>query len=168
MKGLPDWWGRRFLLAELLLAFVATVVIAIFSELTGGRVLGEALIERREGLYTAVTGLYGSLLGFSLATAAIVLGHTESDRLRIVRESEHYETLWKVFFSTIRILAMATAFSLTSLLVDRETFQVGAMFYASLFLALLVVLRVGRTIWILQRVVGLVTAPSKARQEGEA
>jgi len=120
----------------------------------------------RSGLYGVLTSLWGALLGFTITAVSIVLVFSQDPRLKLVRESAHYPTLWQVFMSAIRILGLATAAGLLALLFDRDP-PGGSprivFFYVVVFFSTLAILRLWRCVWVLDRVVRIVSAPDKSR-----
>src|SRR2546429_7634824 len=106
---LRDWWGRRFLAAELVAALVLTLLLAIWCSLFGGaRQVDELIHGARIGLYGTLGAIFGSLLGFVIATLTILLGFSESPRLKVLRSSPHYPVLWRTLLSATKWLAFAT------------------------------------------------------------
>jgi ABC-type phosphate/phosphonate transport system permease subunit len=97
------------------------------------------------------------LLGFVITATSIVLGFSTSDRLAVVRESTEYPTLWKTFSATIWTLAFGTIIALICLLFDRDTAPTCWLAVPPVFAILLSLLRISRTIWVLEHIIKLVT-----------
>ncbi|WP_210160588.1 hypothetical protein [Methylocella silvestris] len=117
------------------------------------------LKNNRAALFGTTASILGSLLGFVITATSIVLGFSTSDRLAVVRESVEYPTLWKTFSATIRALALGTIIALTCLLFDRDSAPVPWLTILLIFAVLLSLFRIGRTIWVLEQIIGLVTRP---------
>ena len=81
-----------------------------------------------------------------------------------MRESVHYATLWRVFLATIRTLGFATVVSLVGLVFDRDDAPWHWVLYFVVLAFLLSCLRIARSVWVLERVIGLVT---KAQRRAE-
>lgn len=161
MSLLPQWWRTHFLRAELLLAFFITVGLILFSEQQGGAAFIDPLLHGNRGaLYGTLASIFGSLLGFTIAAASIVLASISSPRLRIVRQSRNAGDLWRIFSSTIRVLAVATLISLMGLLLDRDAAPSHWIFYLLLFVFSLACLRLARTLWVLEKTILLVASES--------
>jgi len=154
------WYKRRFLFWELVLP--TAVVFVLFVWPLAGYVIGpiqDTLDGHRAEVYGALASIFGSLLGFTLAAVAIVLSVAQSARLRVVRESRHYDELWAIFRSCMRWLAIATSVTLVALIADtNETPRIWLTGLA-LFVSLVGVLRIARTVWVLERIIGIVTKP---------
>jgi uncharacterized membrane protein len=161
VPALPSAWRKRFLLAELLLAAALTAGFVLWGETSAGsRRIGLALAGDRASFYGVLATVWGALLGFIITTVSIVLAFSQSESLPVVRESRHYPDLWKTFMAAIRALAISTLASLVALLVDKDA-PAGHpdrfAFYAVVATSVLAVLRLLRSVWILEKVVGLVT-----------
>lgn len=161
---LPSWWSSRFLTIELIIGAVLVVVFASWTSVFSGAVYVDKLMTgTRIGLYGTLAAIFGSLLGFVIATLAIVLGFGDSERLGVLRRSAKYPVLWQTLLSTTRWLALATIGAIAALVVDRDGAQnLGALDLCLLF-SVVAALRLARSIWILQNVVAIVTSSSPAR-----
>lgn len=164
MKALQQWWRTHFLLAELGVAVAVTALFALWGTRFGGQALiDETLKGNRAAVYGAVASICGSLLGFTIASVAIVLGYAASDRLALVRDSPHYETLWRVFIAAMRALGAGTIVALVGLVLDRDGAPSPPILYVCAGTTVLAMLRVVRCLWVFEHVIALVTAPTKAR-----
>jgi hypothetical protein len=121
------------------------------------------LKDNRAVLYGTMASIFGSLLGFVITATSIVLGFSTSDRLAVVRESAQYPMLWKTFSATIRALAGATVVALLCLLADRDSAPKSWLEVPLFLVVVLSLFRLGRTIWVLEHIISLVTKPSPKR-----
>jgi hypothetical protein len=160
---IPGLWKRHFLAAEGVLAILLSICFAVwFWRFDGMGSASTVLKDNRATLYGTIASIFGSLLGFVITATSIVLGFSASDRLAVVRESAYYPMLWKTFSATIRALAFATVVALLCLLVDRDSAPVPWLVVLLVLVTLLAVLRVARTIWVLEQIIMLVTkTPNK-------
>ncbi|MDD2468056.1 MAG: hypothetical protein PHI97_29105 [Desulfobulbus sp.] len=162
MTFLPKWWRRKFLLIELCLAVVLTVLFVVWYLLLGGETTLCSFLEgNRSSIYGTAASIFGSLLGFSITATSIVLGFSTSDRLKILRDSKQFKTLWMVFSSSIWALSLATTTSFLALIFDRDSHHVFFLLVAAFFGAILSLLRLARTIWVLENIITIITMPSK-------
>jgi hypothetical protein len=158
MRRLLDWWGVHFLLAEALVALVLLLAFGLWHASPGGaRVVDATLAGDRAAIYGALTSLFGALLGFTIAAMAIVLGYASDNRLRVVRESPHYPTLWRVFIAATRALAFATGAALLGLVLDRDRAPSPLILDLAVGTTALAVLRLARCLWVFERIIGLLT-----------
>lgn len=163
LTRLVDWWRIHFLGAELGVAVVLGGAFTLWDLAFGGARGTDALLHgNRAAVYGAFAGLWGSLLGFTIAAVSIALGLAAGDRLAVVRESRHYATLWHVFIAAMRSLALATIVALAGLVADRDAAPVHALLCLAVFTTVLAALRVARTIWVFERLIAIVTARPKS------
>jgi len=86
----------------------------------------------------------------------------DSPRMKRVRESSQYPTMWRTFLSATRGLGLLTIAAIAALIVDRDGDRTGALTYAVLFLGSLATAQVATCIWILENVISVLTVPRQA------
>jgi hypothetical protein len=160
--SLKKYWEANFLTAEFVLSVLLTATFYIWSEyIDKGVFIGRFFTNNRESLYTALVALFGSLLGFSITAVSIILGYANSERLEIVRKSNHYMDLWNTFKSAIIILALSTVSTLIGLIFDKDTNPIDIILYVNIFASILSFFRIARCIWILNYIIAIVSKPRK-------
>lgn len=160
-RVLPRWWRRNFLEVELVVAVLVGVASVMWGYFFGGNhLICEVLGEGRGDIYGALASIFGSLFGFAITAASIVLGFSGSERLAVLRESPYYDDLWDTFLSTIKWLGLATAVALVALVLDRSEMPRFFLVHAALFATVIVTLRLARSVWILERVIKALTRTS--------
>jgi len=158
MARIKDFWDKYFLPLEFLVSILLTAGFVIWGELYSGRLVMDSLLEgNRSAVYGALAAIFGALLGFVITAVSIVLGYIASDKLTLVRESPHYEDLWRVYKAAMRSLAFATIVGLLGLIFDREAHSLPVLFYLNIMTTTLAFFRLGRSIWVLENIIGLVT-----------
>lgn len=160
---LPGFWRRHFLEVETIAAVLPSVGLAVWLVFFEGMpVVNDLISGNRTNIYRTSATIAGTLLGFSITVASLVLNFASSPRLAVVRRSRHYPKLWKTFFQTIRYLGGLTIIALVCLVWDKDkepfTWLIIPFF---LFLNLSIV-RLIRVIWILEQIIGIVSRPSPA------
>lgn len=158
------WWRRNFLEAELGAAITATAVLVYLVHWSRFAACVDLVVAvSHPFIYASLASICGSLLGFNLTAASIVLAasNSKSPKLRIVRESKHYKTIWRVFAATARALAFATVLSLAGLVIDRKGALGIPLSWLVVFVFLLSCLRVSRAVWVLGNIIALTTRPSE-------
>jgi uncharacterized membrane protein len=152
------FWRKHFLGAELILAVALTVAFGVWGRFAHGtRQVNELIGGQRSAVYGTLATLDGALLGFVIATTAIVLAFAPTDQFQVLRDSAHYQTLWRTFTSTIRALAVATAVALIALLVDRDGRTNSLVMVLCAGTTLLSALRLWRSVWALEGTIKVVT-----------
>ena len=159
----PNFWQRNFLFFEGLIGAIVAVLTIVYGYcLDGNQAIDSILGDNRGTIYSALASIFASLFGFVIAATSIVLGLSGNSRLTLVRESESYRDLWETLFSAIRWLGVATLFALAALIFDRQGSPTLWIVHAIVVLTVLVVVRLWRCVWILQKTINLVTKPSRA------
>ena len=157
MTRLQRHYEVHFLAYELVFALAVTgIIIAILESMSGRGHVAQALNGIRQGVYIAIASIAGSLLGFIVTTVSIIMGFMSSPRLRLVRESQHHQTLYSVFFSAIRYLAVVTVLALVGLLIDRDNAPKVWATYVVLGATLVATARMYRCVWVLEKVIRIV------------
>lgn len=160
-------WRRNFLKVEFWIAVGLGCAAFGSGYFLGVNELISRLLEDGRGdIYSTLASIFGSLFGFIITATSIVLGFSGSDRLAVLRESPYYQDLWDTFLSTIKWLGAATAVALIAVIFDRGQEPVFFLIHAVFFATIIVVLRLVRSVWILEKVIKALTGPSKARSGG--
>lgn len=154
MKYVIELWKKHFLPAEFCASLVVGACFAIWVlALDGGVIVDGAIKNNRGAIYSAFASIFGSLLGFVITSISIVLVVAGDSRFALVRGSAHYRTLWDVFTSSVRALAVATIAALFGLIVDRDDAPWRSVQIVVVGTAVLASLRVFRCIWVLELIV---------------
>lgn len=168
MNKIVNIWRVHFLRVEFVISIVAAIAFAIWVTQLGGKQTIDVIIKgNRAAIYGALASVFGSLLGFAITAESIVLTVSGNEHLEIVRKSKHYVTLWKVFVSAIRALALATTLVLVALIFDRDATPSWYCLTLAAFGTILAAIRLVRCIWVLELIVDLISKPPQERQAGE-
>ena len=160
MMRLPRFWQRQFLGIEAGIVFVLTLLLTgWFFWFDGASHVDILMQNNRANVYGTTATIAGALLGFSIAATSIVLGFSSNERLKLVRGSVHYPTLWRTFFQTIWWLGGLTVIALVCLIWDKDSNPVTWFVIPFFFFVGLTVVRVFRIIWILQQLVEIIIKP---------
>ena len=160
---MPDFWEQRFLSLEFWAGIAITIAVAVAIEHYNALALlpAKILLTDRSIIYGAVASIFGSLLGFVMATVPIVFAFSGMSRLRLLRETKQYPTMWRVFTSAIRWLGGATIFALVAMVLDRGGWG-RITFYLCVGTALIAVFRVMRCVWVLEQMVAVIAKPGRS------
>ena len=163
MSGLLSFWRRHFLFVEGVIGTLPCIVlITWFLVLDGTSYTNDLLGGNRANIYRTTAAIAGTLLGFSMAGVAMVLNFVPSKRLTILQNSPHYPDLWKTFFQAAKFLGLLTITALVCLVFDKDTDPCAWFIVPFCLFLSLSALRVLRVVWILEQIIGLVSAPSPA------
>lgn len=154
------FWRKHFIVLELMTCSIIFAGIIIWAEqFQGIESINKLVKGNRAELYSSLASIFGALLGFAITAVSIMISFAHSPKLKIVRESGHYKTLWIIFTYAIRASALATLTSVLALLNDCDDSPSRIMMYIALFFSMLATWRIARCIWILERIIELVIAP---------
>jgi hypothetical protein len=113
MKRIRKFWEANFLTNELIASLALSLCIYVLSEFYNkSQIINSVLLNNRDTIYGALAALFGTMLGFSITAVSIVIGYATNEKLAIVRNGKHYQDLWGVFKSAMRVLTFATIFAL--------------------------------------------------------
>ncbi len=129
--------------------------------------LHDLLATDRATLYGTVAAIAGSLLGFVLAAATIILTIAGSRRLARVTGSNQYGAMWGMFLMATKGLGAVTLWALAALVVDRDSSPAPVMFYGLILLSVVAVLQVWTCVWILDQVTRLLVKRPEANADGQ-
>ena len=161
MTGFLRFWRSHFLGLEAMVAAIPVIVFAVYLLAFDGQSrVDEFVYGNRTNIYRTVATIAGTLLGFSIAVASLVLNFVSSARLAVLRGSPQYPSLWKTFFQATRFLGALTLTALICLIWDRDTQPVTWLIVPVCLFAGLCVMRLLRVIWILEQIIGIVSKPS--------
>ena len=154
MKILPNWWQRKFLRFEFLLACLLALVFILWVA-TCARTGSDGFLTtaERSSLYGILATLFGSLLGFAITAFSIMIGLAGSAALALLRDSGHDQTLVQILSSAIRSLGFGTLAALFAFLVNDGPWLVSVGALAGVALAFFVsFFRVARIAWVLIKI----------------
>lgn len=162
---LLEFWRIHFLGVELTASAACAGAAAIYFFVFAEPAFSDsAIFGNRETVYRTAATVSATLAGLVGTVVAIVFGLTQSERLQLLWESQQRETVWKVFFSTIRCLGLFVIVSFVGLIVDHGCDPIMGMAVAFFYAALLSVFRLSRSIWLLQRIVKIMAMPSPSNR----
>lgn len=147
-------WNDRFLGADAAAVFVVATVIAIIGSVPQLEALFDGLSDsNRANLYKTTATIAGTMMALTLPVSALIIGHWRQSRLRLIREARKPQTqLWKTIHQTTGYLFLLLIVSMVLLMVDGEIMPFRYALPTYVLFAGLAVVRLLRTIWILQNI----------------
>ena len=150
----PRWWRKHFLRAELGVAIVVTALLIVWCRWNGGANVLNNIVRGSGGTIDGtLASIFGSLLGFTVASLSVILAMSSSEQTKRLRQSACDQQLWAVFSSAIKALGLATITWLMALFFDREVKAHPLVLVLCLGVSFLACLRTARCVWVLERVV---------------
>jgi len=156
-------YKRHFLLAELIISIIFTIGIMVLVHfLWSHELLKSWIITNRNTIYPLIATIGGTLLGFVITGVSIILAFSESEKLRLLKRSKQYKTIFTIYFSTIKYLAITTIIAIIGLVVN-DDFSV-VIFYLLLWSVTISALRIWRCLWVLQSIVEIIHKNNEDRR----
>lgn len=158
MSKLKEWWDKYFLTLELLTSLGISVFVFVWGEFFSGKVeFARLFTDNLINIYENQVAVFGTLLGFVITAVSIVLGYANDEKLAFIRQTTHYGDLWKVYKSAMRSLALATLTGFAGIILINDDSITSMLIYLNVFAVSLATLRLGRSIWALENIIGLIT-----------
>lgn len=157
MNRIQTFWQGHFLGMEAMMAgLMATIYSVWFFMFDGKCSVDEFMQGNRSIAYTTIAGIAGTLLGFSIAVASLVLNILPSPRMELVRKSKHYPKIGKTLTSTGKMLGFLTVVALICLVADTDRASIPWLTIPLCFFLILSAWRVLRVLWILEYIIEIV------------
>lgn len=174
MSRLEEHWAKNFLVDEFRLALLFEVGLVVWAvHFHGLNTIDRFLESNRGPVYSTAASIYGALFGFVITAISIVLSLSDDKRLSELRDTSHYEDLWFIFTSAVKVLSGATVSAFVGLLFDRDSstghgyHPNSYVFYIFCFFTILSVLRLGRCVWALDNTVKIVIKAAQDARKKE-
>lgn len=156
-----NYWDRHFLGCEKGVAVAATVGVAIYVLVfADATLLEDSILANRVTVYRVAAGAATALLGFTGTIVAVIYSLIDAERLKYLRSSTEYQTVWRIFFSTIRASGLLALVSFIGLIVDHQPQPVIWIPIFFFYAGLLLLFRVARSVWVLERIIYILALPS--------
>ena len=150
-------WSTRFLLYEAILSQLLAIAFVVLDRFCIGTEVSALLLGNRSAFYGTLASIAGSLLGFVITAVSILLAFDSAPSLKLLRDSNHYATLWSTYKSGIRAMALATVVSVAALVLDRDDSPSRVSLYLVVASTFFAIARLTRCLWILEKVIDIVT-----------
>lgn len=152
INDLGKAYKRDFLKAEFLISVVVSVLIVGAMKYTwSSETIGYWLSTNKKDIYPLIATIGGTLLGFVITGVSIILAFSESEKLRLLKRSKQYETIFTIYFSTVRYLAITTVVAIFGMIID-DRLSIG-IFYLLIWSVIISSLRIWRCLWVLENIV---------------
>ena len=159
--NVKNFWNRHFLGAEAgVVVFLTLLALLWIFAFDGSSQVDSIMANNRASVYQTVAAIAG---GFSITAMSIMFGLSSHESLAVLRESERYSDLWDVLFQTTYSLGGLTVISLASLVFDKDGNPCHLLFALTLMFTALSIARICRTLWILRRVIQIVSKSQRRR-----
>jgi hypothetical protein len=87
----------------------------------------------------------------------LIIGYSTNAKFDFLKKTDHYKTLWAILMKTIRALSLATAYMIIGLVFDRDNYTHDIILCIGLFPLALAFFRLKSCIWVLEKVIEIIT-----------
>lgn len=101
-------------------------------------------------VFPVIATISVTLLGFIMTGVSVLISFTDSGKLNLLKQSVHYQTLFDIFFSAIKFLAITAAISIFGIFSSGTILQIS--FYLILWGIIISSFRTYRCIWALEEI----------------
>jgi hypothetical protein len=156
LKKANQFYDKNFLAAELLISIVAAAIIFWLAISHRFDVLWY-MSGNRSAIYTSLTAVLGTLLGFVITGVSVILAFSESEKLQLLKKSPYYGDIFKIFTSAAKFLALGAVTAFAGLILDRDSAPQPPIGYVMIWLLIISMLRLYRCIWVVESLAKIVT-----------
>ncbi len=153
---MKKFYRSHFLGLEFCFSLILIILVVFVSfRYVGIENLQTNLNGTRGTLYGTLAALAGAMLGFVITGLSVLLTTNSTEQIGMLKKSKHYKTIFKIFFSTSKYLGLLLIISLISLVFDKDDKPIMVLTTVTVWLSILVGLRLLRCIWVLEKIVSL-------------
>ena len=151
-----EGYEQKFLFYELIISVIISVLAIHIIQVNWESIEIENWITtNKPQLYPLLASISGTLLGFIITGISVILAFSESQKLKPLRESTQYKTIFIVYFSTIKYLAFTTVTAIVGFVINN--YLDIYLLYLLIWLVIISSLRIWRSLWILEKIVSIMT-----------
>lgn len=171
-KRIKKIYNIYFLKADLLLSIaISLTVILVLRSIWSYDMTEQWLSTNKNTIYSLIATISGTLLGFVITGVSIIIAFsgTSSEKYQFLRKNKVYPQVFKIFFSTIKYLAISTVLPVVGIIIDEswktpsfisrylhiESLDI-LIFYSVIIVVSASVSRIYRCLWILENIVELI------------
>lgn len=143
------------------------MTVALLAWLPQTSLAFEAQIDdNRANIYKTTASISGTLLGFSMTISTLVLGHWNSPRLNLIRQNQQRShELWTTLRQATWFLALLAIASVVAMILDKDGAPCKAAMVPFVLMLALTMVRLGRSIWIIQEISRIMAAGTRSDAE---
>ena len=145
-------YKRHFLFFELLISIIIVVLfVFLLLRSTSIQNIEKWISINKDTIFPLLATISGTLLGFIITVMSIIIVFPETKRIRVLKQSNQYKTVLKVYLSAVKYLSAMIIFSIIGLGFNGYL----EMIFSFIVLGLLIVsfFRIWRCIWVLKKMI---------------
>lgn len=143
------YWNHLFIYNIILALILVILIKLILESFLFPNFYEFYILSKTKDIYTVIATIGGTLLGFIITSISIIIAFTESDKIKILRQTNHYKSLFNIYFNTIKILAITTILAIIGILANYEPI----LFYIILMFVITSILFIWASIWALEQII---------------
>lgn len=155
MVGMIKKYKRHFLFADLIFSIVISILIIYFiNSRWSYDVINIWIFTNKGDLYPLLATIGGTLLGFVITGVSIIIAFSESEKLRLLKHSNQYQTIFDIYFSTIKYLAITTGVTIFGLITSDKWAVI--ILYLIIWSTTISLFRIWKCVWVLESIVEII------------
>lgn len=150
----PSFYQTHFLKIESNIAAALSIVLVVV--LPGSQLAPtqfERLLDARQAFYSAIIGATGSLLGFVLATTAVLMSFMDKPVFKTFKSGHGHLQLWRIVRASTSSLGVTTLAGIIALIVDTPNHPHVWLFQVLFTLSCISFVHCARVVWAMNMVV---------------
>ncbi len=153
-------YKRHFLFADLVVSVLISLIFIFSINFTwSSETIAAWISANKKEIYSLIATIGGTLLGFVITGVSIIIAFSESEKLRLLKQSKQYKTIYDVYFSTIRFLAITTVVPIIGIIINDG--EAVLILYFLIWSVLISSFRIWRCIWVLESIVEILHKPNE-------
>lgn len=155
MASIVDTYHKYFLEVEFLISGVICLLsILLMNYVWSSQAINKWIFSNKDEIYPLVATIAGTLLGFVITGVSILIAFSESERLKLLKQASQFKTIFTIYFSTMKFLAMTTIVAVSGIVID-DRWAI-PIFYLLLWSIIVSSLRIWRCFWILENIAKII------------
>jgi hypothetical protein len=148
-------YKRHFIKLEFIISILITILLFfIIKYFWSPEDVRNWISQNKRDIYPLISTISGALLGFIITGVSIILAFSESEELKLLKQSKQYKTIFEIYFSTIKFLAITTIIPIVGIVINNKWMIL--LFYLFLWSLIISSLRIWRCLWILENIVEII------------
>jgi len=155
-----EWYDNNFLVIEFYLSVIIWIIVIVFlifiSPLNWDENFINFLINP---VFPIIATISVTLLGFIITGVSILITFPNSDNIQLLKKSKSYGTLFDIFISTMKVLALTAILALIGIFSRNIILQI--IFFLLILGIFISVLRTYRCLWALENMIDVIIKDKK-------
>lgn len=154
MNDLIEKYEKNFIRNDIIVCIFFLLIIFFLDKLLKWDIYSFVTPSLKNTIYPTITSGSLTIFVFLLTCISIIIGYLQDKKLEQLADSEQPKTIMKTFFSTIRWTGLLAAVSFIAPLPWNKNMDI-IFFWLAFTLFLISIIRVTRTIWIVNSLANL-------------